>query len=333
MSVSLSEIADALRWLWIFCGIVWLAYAWLHRVAYTRALLGVLALVGLDWLLHVFADFAEQPNSNIPSDFALYSVIMLLAGMVGLGAACLFARWRGMNMLTMIDAALVGVIAGGIGGRAYHVWLNWDYYVENPDLITELAHGGFGIRGALVVGFLAVFLFALVTHNSFWKLADAAAIGVTLAQSIGWYGAALTHTHYGIALDAPPPSGMFAALASVIRNFGYNFAQALPDAYNLIAFRIPLQMFAALFFLALFVVLLLRARANPQSGAVFVAYWIAVSLAHFLFGFWRGEETWVWNTLRIDQWFDLLSLLFALAFALLHAARGNVSSRRMLQHA
>ena len=118
MTVSLSDIADVLRWVWISCAIVWIAYAWLHHISYWRTLLGLGALLVLDWLLHAFADFAEQPNSNIPTDFALYSVMMLLAALAGLTAACLFARWRGMNVLIVIDAALLCTIAAGIGGRA-----------------------------------------------------------------------------------------------------------------------------------------------------------------------------------------------------------------------
>ncbi len=332
MTVSLSDIADALRWLWLACGIVWIGYAWLHRVAYTRGLLVLVALFVLDWTLHAFADFAEQPDSKIPSDFALYTVMMLLAALAGLTAACLYARVRGMNVLTVIDAALVCAIAGGIGGRAYQVLTNWNYYSENTDLIADLAYGGFGLRGALMLGFVALFLFAILTRNSFWKLADAAVIGLALAQSIGWYGAALTHTHYGIALDAAPHDEMFASLAHIVRAFGYNFVQDLPDAYNLSAFRIPVQMIAAIFFLGLFFLLLLNARAK-RAGYLFACYLLLVSVANFIFGFWRGDETLLWNGLRVDQWLDGGMFIFAAALVWLHAGRGRVSQRRILQHA
>lgn len=340
MTVSISDIADALRWLWLVVGLVWIGYAWLHRVPYTRGLLGVIALIVLDWVLHAFADFAEQPNSNIPSDFAVYSVMILLAALVGLGAACLYARWRKMSVLTVLEAALVCVIVGGVGGRAYQVWTNWSYYSENTDLISDLSYGGFGIRGALILGLVALLIFAFVTHNSFWTLGDVAVIGLSLAQSIGWYGASLTHTQYGIPLDAAAPTGILAPLAQFVRAFGYNAVQDLPDAYNLIAFRIPLQVISALFFLGLFIFLIFTALNHPHDkGWIFALYLLVASLANFTFGFWRGDETLMWQGLRVDQWIDFILFLVGLALvgghylSRLQRRRVNLAQRRTLQHA
>lgn len=340
MTVSFSEIVDALRWFWLVVGVVWVGYAWLNRVPYLRALLGVVALLALDWGLHAFADFAEQPGSTIPSDFALYSVMMLLAAIGGLTVAYLYARWRKVDGTTALEAALVCIIVGGLGGRAYQVWTNWNFYAENTDLITELAHGGFGIHGALVLGLVALVFFAVITRNSLWKLSDTAVVGLSLAQGIGWYGAALTHTHYGIPLDAAPPVGLFAPLAQIVRSFGYNFVQDLPDAYNIIAFRIPVQMLSSWFYLALDFILLLIARSNPKRpGLLFALYLTVASLASFLFGFWRGDATLLWHNLRMDQWFDLGLLIVGLALVSgqyvsgLQRRRVHVSERRTLQHA
>jgi prolipoprotein diacylglyceryltransferase len=334
MTLSLSEIADALRWLWLAIGLIWLSYAWLHRIEYRRVVLGLLALVALDWGLHAFADFAERPGSAIPSDFALYSVMMLVAAGAGISASCLYARWRGMNVWTVVEAALVCVIVGGIGGRIYQVFTHWDFYSENTDLIAELSHGGFGLRGAIIPAFITLCLFALLTKNSFWKLADAAVVGLALAQSIGWYGAHITHMHYGISLDAPPPAGIFAPLAQFVRDFGYNFIQDLPDSYNLIAFRIPVQLLAAFYFLGLFILLLLNARSAPaHDGLRFTYYLVLAALGGFLLGFWRGDETLIWNGLRLDQWIDLALFVLGLALLWLHRERATFFQRSPLQHA
>lgn len=347
MTVSPGEIADALRWLWLALGLFWVAYAWLHRIRYPRVLMGLVGLLGLDWLVHTFAEYIERPGSNLPSDYSLYSVVILAAAAVGLGVACVYARQRDLSVLTVLDAALICVIAGGIGGRAFQVGTNWNFYAENSDLIAELSHGGLGIRGALLFGFGALLLVAWLTRNSFWKLADAAALGLCVAQSISWYGASLTHTFYGVAFDAPPATGPLAPLAQVVRAIGYNFVRDLPDAYNIIAFRVPVQLLYAVFFFALFLVLLMLAyQKNPTAdapaaapGMLFAVYVLATAAANFLFGFWRGDETLYWNSVRADQWLDLLFLVFGLALVYgrrrsgLHPARSKSGEWRNSQSA
>lgn len=319
MTVAASEIADALRWVWVIIAAVWIGCAWLYRVPYTRVLRGLVALVALDIALHWLGDFVERPHSNLPSDFSLYSLVTLSAAVAGLCVACAYARWRGMDLTLLLAAAAVCVIAGVVAGRAQYVWLNWNYYTENADVITDFSQGGFALRGALLAGFPALLLFALVTRSSFWQLADAAALGIALASSIGWYGAHLTHFYYGIAIgDALPSANLFAPLAHSVRGFAFQFVQDLPDAYNVIALRIPVQLIASIFYMVLFFIVLavaLREKSRAHDGSAFVTELALASAAGFVFGFWRGDATLLWNGLRADQWIDLALFIFALALA------------------
>jgi phosphatidylglycerol:prolipoprotein diacylglycerol transferase len=292
MTVDLYYLADALRWLLVVAGVFWISYAWLRRIEYRRVALVLIALVALDLLAHGFAAWVEQSGSPIPTDYSIFSLLILLGSAAGLGCAYLYISYRGgprearISPAVVLDAALIVVILGGIGARAYHVWTHWDYYGQNLDDIANLRQGGMGLRGALVVGLLALWLFSLVRRVSFWKLADASALALALAQSIGWYGAWLVGVNYGIVSDA-------------------SFAQDLPDVYGLIEPRVPVQLIASMFFLLLFVVLLgLAWRRRHAPGFLFLCYWLSAALGGFALGYVRGDDTLYLGALRVDQLVD-----------------------------
>ncbi len=293
MTVDLHDLAEALRRLLVLAGVSWIAYAWWKRISYPRAVLGLAALALVDYAAHAFAVFASRPDSNIPTDFSVYSLFILLAAILGLSAASLYARRVQLPLTTLLDAALVVVLAGGIGARGYHVLTHWDYYAQNTEDLMNLGQGGMGLRGAFLLGLVALLLFALFARKrgaspSFWKLADAGAVGLALAQSIGWYGARLVGANYGVASDSP-------------------LAQDLPDAYGIVAPRMPVQWLATIFFFALFLALIWAAwQVRPREGTIFVLYLIAAALGGLVLGALRADETLIWNGWRIDQWLDMM---------------------------
>jgi phosphatidylglycerol---prolipoprotein diacylglyceryl transferase len=302
MTVDLNDLADALRCLLLLAGIVWVSYAWLRRVEYRRAVLVLAGIAAVDFLAHAFADLAERPNSGIPTDFSVFSLLILLATVTGLGAAYLYSRRAGLELAALLDATLVAVIFGGIGARTYHVITHWDYYSQNMDEITNLAQGGIGLRGALALGLIALLLFALIRRVSFWKLADAGAVGLALAQSVGWYGAHVVGANYGVVSDAAlvlpfgPPGGTVLGLT-----------QDLPDVYGIVAPRVPVQLIAVAFFFTLFLALAWMSwRLHPGEGIVFLSYLIVSALGGFALGYLRADESLSWNGWRLDQWVDLL---------------------------
>jgi prolipoprotein diacylglyceryltransferase len=302
MTVDLGDLADALRWLLLLAGLVWIAYAWLRRIEYRRAVLALAGLVVVDFLAHAFADWAARPDSGIPSDFSVFSLFILLAAVVGLAAAYLYSRSVGLGLAPLLDATLVAVIFGGIGARAYHIITHWDYYSQNTDDITNLAQGGMGLRGALVLGLIALLLFALLRRVSFWKIADAGALGLALAQGIGWYGAHLIGANYGVVSDAALVLPFGATGGTVV-----GLAQDLPDVYGIVAPRVPVQMMAVAFFFALFLALAWMSwRWRPDEGMVFLSYLIISALGGFALGYLRADESLSWNGWRLDQWVDLL---------------------------
>ncbi|ALC06269.1 Prolipoprotein diacylglyceryl transferase [Corynebacterium deserti GIMN1.010] len=113
---------------------------------------------------------------------------------------------RGGNPELVLDAAIVAVPAGIIGGRIYHVITdNQKYFCETCDPIDALkiTNGGLGIWGAVILGGLAVAAFFKFKKLPLAPFADAVAPGVILAQGIGRLGNWFNQELYGAETTVP----------------------------------------------------------------------------------------------------------------------------------
>ncbi|MCS4536248.1 prolipoprotein diacylglyceryl transferase [Corynebacterium sp. HS2168-gen11] len=113
---------------------------------------------------------------------------------------------RGGNPELILDAAIVAIPAGIIGGRAYHVMTDWQKYFCsdcNPIDVFKITNGGLGIWGAVVLGSLAVWGYLRFKGVPFAPFADALAPGVVLAQGIGRLGNWFNQELYGAETTVP----------------------------------------------------------------------------------------------------------------------------------
>src|SRR5699024_1480453 len=113
---------------------------------------------------------------------------------------------RGGNPEVVLDAAIVAVPAGIIGGRIYHVITdNQKYFCDTCDPVDALkiTNGGLGIWGAVILGGLAVAVFFRYKKIPLAPFADAVAPGVILAQAIGRLGNWFNQELYGAETNVP----------------------------------------------------------------------------------------------------------------------------------
>lgn len=230
----------------------------------------------------------------------VYSALVALGAIAGLLAAYFFLRAysrRVYSVAVFLDGAIITFAAGWIGARVYHVAAHWDYYSARSNEITQLDAGGLGIRGAFIAGFIALALYTRARGLSFGRFADAAALGLTIGQAIGWVGALVWGSNYGAVNESA-------------------IAIDLPNIYGLVAPRYPLQHAAIAFFALLFMVLLVLASKRPEKGQIFLTYLLVASAVNFALGFFRGDESAFVGSLRVDQIFDAaLAAIALLAFA------------------
>ncbi|MCX7537358.1 prolipoprotein diacylglyceryl transferase [Corynebacterium sp. P5875] len=113
---------------------------------------------------------------------------------------------RGGNPEIVMDAAVISVILGIIGGRLYHVITDYDSYFCSdcdPLQVFMVTNGGLGIMGAVTLGALGVWIMMRRRGLPFAPLADAAAPGIILAQAIGRLGNWFNQELYGRPTDVP----------------------------------------------------------------------------------------------------------------------------------
>jgi len=226
-----------------------------------------------------------------------YAAFVGLGILVGLLMAYLESRWRGVDVVVTVDAALWSLVGSIIGGRIAYVAIYWPFFSSHPSHILALSQGGLAFQGAFLSGVLGLLAYSLWNRKSFWTLADIVAPGLALGQAIGWIGCLLTGCGYGLAAR-----GLLA----------YD----LRDIYGIMAYRYPTQAMIGALNLAIFIVLLALARTGMRRrlapGTLFALYLALNSAGLFFLEFLRADETLYFGTLRWSQIVEAVE--FAAAF-------------------
>ena len=133
-------------------------------------------------------------------DVRWYGLIITL----GIIFAVAYVIFRGKKnehviMDDIIDIALLTVILGIIGARAYYVLTSLDQY-ETLGEALAIWNGGLGIYGGIIGGCLGIVIMCYFKKISWRKLFDMAAPGVMIAQAMGRWGNFFNGEAYGYAI-------------------------------------------------------------------------------------------------------------------------------------
>ncbi len=213
-----------------------------------------------------------------------YTALVDLGIVLGLLVTSLLARWRKADLWGVVDAALVALLCGVIGGRLAYVFLHWPYFSSHMREAFYLWRGGLAFQGAFMGGVVGLLGYSLWYRSSFWRLADLLVPGLALGQAIGWIGCLLSGCAYGL-----PARG--------------RWAYELPDLYGIALFRFPTQavMSGLSLFIFILLMLLIWRFSRPFPGLIALLYLLLYSLGGFVLEFTRGDETLYLGLLRWSQ--------------------------------
>ncbi len=142
-----------------------------------------------------------------------YGILIMLGALAATWIASYRARQYGQNSDEAWDILPWALIGGIVGARIWHILtppasmvaqgITTGYYLTHPLEMLNLRNGGLGIPGAVIGGFLAVWIYARRKDERILTWADIIAPGLAVAQAIGRWGNFFNQELYGRPTSLP----------------------------------------------------------------------------------------------------------------------------------
>ena len=234
-----------------------------------------------------------------------YGIIVALSFFVALWLSLREAKRSGLDPALIHDFAFYALLGGIVGARIYYVvFSNPAYFVQKPWEIVAVWHGGIGIIGALLGGFLTALWYCRKKQLSFWRFADTLAPGVALGQAAGVIACLLNGDSYGKPADVA-------------------WAITYTDPRALAPLNIPLhpvEIYEMAAYLLVFLLVWQTRGKFKTPGFVFLTYLTGHGAARFAVEFFRGNPA-------IFAWGIPAAQVFGAALALAAVAGISVLAR------
>ncbi len=224
-----------------------------------------------------------------------YGLMIALAILVAALALYREAPREGISSDHLLEAIIVAAICGLIGSRILYIALHWRYYSTQPFLSVLTEFEGLTFYGAMFGGAVALLIWCSRRKISFMKMADLFAPYLALGYGFGRVGCFLNGCCYGKEADLP---------------------WALPINMTDAVLRHPVQLYAALGGLIIFIILKLVKPRRPFIGFILLALFALYGLLRFTTEYFRhGYE--IAAGFSSAQIFSLALFVFSVAaFAL-----------------
>jgi phosphatidylglycerol:prolipoprotein diacylglycerol transferase len=206
--------------------------------------------------------------------FRSYGLFVALAVVVGVWWSAREAERSGFARRLVHDSAWAIALAGFAGARlCYALFSEPKAFLANPWEIFAVWHGGLSMHGALVAGTVVGAWWIRRRRLPFWRFADALAPGLILGQAVGQIACLLNGDTYGKPTDLP-----------------WAIVFTHPEAMAPLGVPLhPLQVYEALAYLAVFLVVHRVARSAARDGTVLLTYAVLYGAVRFAMELFRGD--------------------------------------------
>ncbi|MBL7574847.1 Prolipoprotein diacylglyceryl transferase [Peptoniphilus asaccharolyticus DSM 20463] len=130
-----------------------------------------------------------------------YGILIAIGALSAITIANKLGKREGFKEDIIYDYAMIALLLGVVGARAYYVIFNLDYYMQHTSEILAIRNGGLAIYGGIITGVIVGIVYTKIKGIKFFKLADVIAPGLALAQGIGRWGNFVNQEAHGAPTD------------------------------------------------------------------------------------------------------------------------------------
>lgn len=243
--------------------------------------------------------------------FYAYSVAMGLALLVSILLIVRQAKREGYDADRILEGCIIFATSGLFGARLVFVAQNWDYFRVNWPQIFTLKFGWFSVHGAIFLSLAAAFLWCRRRKTiKFLDLGDLMIpyymVGYVIVRTLGCF---LAGCCYG-TVSAVPWAVVMHTVDSQPRH--------------------PVQIYAALGGVAMFIILKYFYRIRPFPGSNVLLMLALYGILRFSCEFFREADSEpLWLGLSLAQLASLLIIILSLSvmFAVLYSKRHRLAKQ------
>ncbi|MFH1574151.1 MAG: prolipoprotein diacylglyceryl transferase [Acidobacteriota bacterium] len=234
-----------------------------------------------------------------------YGLLLAAAFIAGIWLTSRNARKRNLDVDAIWNMGLIVIFAALVGAKALLFVSDYSYYAEHPGEIFSLSTlrstGVF--YGGLLLAIVAAAWYLRRSNLPGWQVADMAAPGIALGQSIGRLGCLSAGCCYGKPTHLP---------------WGITFTDRYAFDNVGVPLNVPLhptQIYESAGTLLIFVYLMWRLSRRHFTGQIILEYLAAYATLRFLIEFYRDDERGFLfqGLLSTSQFIGLLTVAAALA--------------------
>jgi phosphatidylglycerol---prolipoprotein diacylglyceryl transferase len=236
-----------------------------------------------------------------PVTIHTYGLLLAAAFIAGIWVTSRNARKEGINPDTIWNLGLVVIFSALVGAKIILLFSNYQYYSQNLREIFSLSTlRSTGVYyGGMLLALGAAALYVLKKRLPAFVMADLAAPGIALGQTIGRLGCLSAGCCYGKPTHLP---------------WGITFRNQYSYDNVGVPLNVPLhptQIYDALGALCLFVFLMRRLSKRHVTGQIILEYLSLYALLRFIIEFFRDDDRGfvLYGLLSTSQFIAILTIL------------------------